>query len=101
MKILNRRTANLFATQIRCFGRPPKHDYPGAKSATTPPKVKEQKMFSPAHLANELALKERTSKLQKVIANEIRVAGFAPMSLARFMELALMHPQYGYYSTKD
>ena len=23
------------------------------------------------------------------------------MSLARFMELALMHPQYGYYSTKD
>mgnify|MGYP003331439231 CR=1 FL=1 len=23
------------------------------------------------------------------------------MSLARFMELALMHPQYGYYSTKE
>ena len=36
-----------------------------------------------------------------MISNEIRVAGFAPMSLARFMELGLMHPQYGYYSTKD
>lgn len=24
-----------------------------------------------------------------------------PMSLARFMELALMHPEYGYYSTKE
>ena len=23
------------------------------------------------------------------------------MSLARFMELSLMHPQFGYYSTKD
>ena len=23
------------------------------------------------------------------------------MSLARFMELALMHPEYGYYSTKE
>ena len=23
------------------------------------------------------------------------------MSLARFMELGLMHPQYGYYSTKE
>lgn len=23
------------------------------------------------------------------------------MSLARFMELALMHPQFGYYSTKE
>ena len=29
------------------------------------------------------------------------MSGFAPMSLARFMELALMHPEYGYYSTKE
>jgi NADH dehydrogenase [ubiquinone] 1 alpha subcomplex assembly factor 7 len=39
--------------------------------------------------------------LQQVIKNEIRVSGFAPMSLARFMELSLMHPEYGYYSTKE
>lgn len=44
---------------------------------------------------------ERSKKLRQVIKNEIRVSGFAPMSLARFMELALMHPEYGYYSTKE
>ena len=36
-----------------------------------------------------------------MIKNEIRMAGNIPMSLARFMELALMHPEFGYYSTKD
>jgi hypothetical protein len=36
--------------------------------------------------------RERVDGLHKVIKNEIRVAGFAPMSLARFMEIALMHP---------
>lgn len=35
---------------------------------------------------------DRALKLQQVIKTEIRTAGFAPMSLARFMELALMHP---------
>ena len=44
---------------------------------------------------------ERSKKLQQEIKKEIRVSGFAPMSLARFMELALMHPEYGYYSTKE
>jgi NADH dehydrogenase [ubiquinone] 1 alpha subcomplex assembly factor 7 len=29
------------------------------------------------------------------------MAGGAPMTLARFMELALMHPQFGYYSTRE
>ena len=29
------------------------------------------------------------------------MAAGAPMSLARFMELSLMHPQFGYYSTKE
>ena len=45
--------------------------------------------------------KERVQGLQKVIKNEIMVAGGAPMTLARFMELALMHPQFGYYSTRE
>ncbi|MCL2337386.1 MAG: SAM-dependent methyltransferase [Firmicutes bacterium] len=35
--------------------------------------------------------------LEKIIADEIRRAG--AMTFARFMELALYHPQYGYYST--
>lgn len=45
--------------------------------------------------------KERVEGLHKAIKTEIRTAGFAPMSLARFMEIGLMHPQYGYYSTKE
>jgi SAM-dependent MidA family methyltransferase len=45
--------------------------------------------------------KERVRGLHKAIEREIRISGFAPMSLARFMEMALMHPQFGYYSTKD
>jgi len=39
--------------------------------------------------------------LKNVIKQELRVSGGVPMSLARFMELGLMHPQHGYYSTKD
>jgi NADH dehydrogenase [ubiquinone] 1 alpha subcomplex assembly factor 7 len=28
-------------------------------------------------------------------------AGGVPMSLAKFMELGLMHPEFGYYSSKE
>lgn len=59
------------------------------------------KKFSPAHLANELMMKDRSTKLRGVISNEIRMAGNIPMTMARFMELALLHPEFGYYSTKD
>ena len=45
--------------------------------------------------------KERVRGLHKAIEREIRISGFAPMSLARFMEMGLMHPQFGYYSTKE
>ena len=45
--------------------------------------------------------KERVQGLQKVMKKEILASGGAPMTLARFMELALMHPQYGYYSTRE
>ena len=38
--------------------------------------------------------------MQDVIKHEITVGG-KPMSLARFMELGLLHPQHGYYSTKE
>lgn len=34
-----------------------------------------------------------------LIADEVRRSG--PMSVARYMELCLLHPQYGYYSTRD
>jgi SAM-dependent MidA family methyltransferase len=36
-----------------------------------------------------------------VIKSEIKAGGYAPMSLARFMDLSLMHPEFGYYSTKE
>ena len=39
--------------------------------------------------------------LKEVIKNELRASAGVPMSLARFMELGLQHPQHGYYSTKD
>ena len=58
-------------------------------------------LFNPANEVQNALEKERVAGLQKKIKNEIRVAGFAPMSLARFMEIGLMDPQYGYYSTKD
>ena len=38
--------------------------------------------------------------MAEVIKNEIKKGG-KPMSLARFMELGLMHPEHGYYSTKE
>jgi len=38
--------------------------------------------------------------LKQAIAHEIKTSG-VPMSLARFMELGLMHPEHGYYSTKE
>ena len=42
----------------------------------------------------------RENPLKEIIKQEIMTAG-VPMSLARFMELGLMHPEHGYYSTKD
>ena len=39
--------------------------------------------------------------MKEIIKQELRVSGDVPMSLARFMELGLMHPQHGYYSAKD
>lgn len=38
--------------------------------------------------------------LKKIIIDEILTKG-VPMNLARFMELGLLHPEYGYYSSKD
>ena len=58
-------------------------------------------MFSPQHEIQNIKEKERVKGLQNVLKQEIKVAGGAPISLARFMELALMHPKYGYYSTKE
>ncbi len=37
--------------------------------------------------------------LAALIADEIRMSG--PISIARYMELCLLHPQHGYYSTRD
>ncbi|MFV0410171.1 MAG: class I SAM-dependent methyltransferase [Paracoccus sp. (in: a-proteobacteria)] len=39
------------------------------------------------------------SPLYPLIAAEIRRTG--PISVARYMELCLLHPQHGYYSTRD
>ena len=36
----------------------------------------------------------------EVIKQEIKAGGNS-ISLARFMELGLLHPQYGYYTTKE
>jgi len=41
----------------------------------------------------------RENPLKEIIRQEILTSG-VPMSLARFMELGLMHPEHGYYSTK-
>ncbi len=35
--------------------------------------------------------------LEEIIREEIRTAG--PITFARFMELALYHPEYGYYGS--
>ena len=43
----------------------------------------------------------KPNPLKEIIKQELRVSGDVPMSLARFMELGLMHPVHGYYSTKD
>lgn len=43
---------------------------------------------------------EVANPLKQVIINELQTTG-VPMSLARFMELGLMHPEHGYYSTKE
>jgi len=49
-------------------------------------------LFSPAHEVQSIKEKERVKGLHNIIKQEIKTAGNAPMSLARFMELALMHP---------
>jgi SAM-dependent MidA family methyltransferase len=48
-----------------------------------------------------LAKQPEVSPLYNVIKQELRASGEVPMSLHRFMELGLSHPQHGYYSTKD
>jgi SAM-dependent MidA family methyltransferase len=48
-----------------------------------------------------LAKQAETSPLYSVIKQELLASGDVPMSLHRFMELGLSHPQHGYYSTKD
>ena len=42
----------------------------------------------------------RENPLKEIIRQEILTSG-VPMSLARFMELGLMHSEHGYYSTKE
>ncbi len=37
--------------------------------------------------------------LARIISDEIEKAG--PISVSRFMELALGHPRYGYYMNRD
>ena len=37
--------------------------------------------------------------LGRLIVDEIHRSG--PMSIARYMELCLLHPQHGYYATRD
>lgn len=37
--------------------------------------------------------------LFQIIASEIQ--NYGPISIERYMELCLYHPQYGYYKTKD
>ncbi len=44
--------------------------------------------------------KKLVNPLKQIIADEIITKGI-PMTLARFMELGLMHPEYGYYSKKE
>ncbi|MFD1797673.1 class I SAM-dependent methyltransferase [Paracoccus aurantiacus] len=39
------------------------------------------------------------NRLGQFIADEIRSSG--PISVARYMELCLLHPDYGYYTTRD
>jgi len=43
----------------------------------------------------------KPSPLCEVIKQELRASGDVPMSIHRFMELGLSHPQHGYYSTKE
>ena len=43
---------------------------------------------------------QQANQMAEVIRREIK-AGGKPMSLARFMELGLLHPEHGYYSTKE
>nr|HRC62494.1 SAM-dependent methyltransferase [Dehalococcoidia bacterium] len=52
---------------------------------------------TPAH--DDFALANRATPLTPVIAAEIAERG--PMTFARFMSLALGHPEHGYYSRPD
>jgi hypothetical protein len=45
-------------------------------------------------------LLQGANQMAEVIKHEIKTGG-KPMSLARFMELGLLHPEHGYYSTKE
>jgi len=75
--------------------------FPSLQARTLITNSNSGKMFSPAHEMQDLKEKERVNGLHNAIKNEIRQANGAPMSLARFMELGLMHQEFGYYSTKD
>lgn len=61
----------------------------------------ESKLFSPSHELQDVKEKERVEGLHHTIKQEIKMSGNSPMSLARFMEVALMDPRFGYYSTKE
>lgn len=79
-----------------------KNIFKGKNNETKPPKKKENaQLFSPKHEMQKMKEQQRVDGLHNVIKQEINAAGGAPMSLARFMELALMHPKFGYYSTKE
>lgn len=41
------------------------------------------------------------NQLHQVMKNELRAGAGVPLSVHRFMELGLSHPEHGYYSTKD
>ena len=41
------------------------------------------------------------SALNKEIIKDIKMSSGRPISLAKFMDLGLSHPEHGYYSTKD
>ncbi|MBM4415945.1 MAG: SAM-dependent methyltransferase, partial [Chloroflexi bacterium] len=53
----------------------------------------------PAPASDDFALAERATPLAAVIAAELAARG--PMSFARFMALALGHPEHGYYARAE
>ena len=91
-------TKNRFAqlAEYRAFRATPCALRSADGNSTWPPStltsLSQQSKTNPAAAPNPL---------KEVIKNELRASAGVPMSLARFMELGLQHPQHGYYSTKD